>query len=130
LFIVLAKTSLVSLIVILVLKALLLGFVVKFLFGGNIDEFLFEMRAQPIKLALYFVAFYIVGSVFLFPVSILITAMAYAFTHIWGPLYGLLFVLVWNYFCANIAFSFVFLVSRYIFGDFVYSRVIQNKKFF
>ena len=90
--------------------------------SGNI-QFLSDMRSKKTT-RIFFLALYIIGSVFLFPVSLLITSMGYAYTHIWGPLYGLIFVLVWNYLCASIAYSFVFLCARYFFGDFVYSRVI------
>ena len=129
-YILIAKITLLSLVVILVIKFIIIGVVVDQLYGGNIDNFLYVMRSKPIQLAFFFLALYIIGSVFLFPVSLLITTMGYAYTHIWGPLYGLIFVLVWNYLCASIAYSFVFLCARYFFGDFVYSRVIQNRKFF
>lgn len=55
--------------------------------------------------------------------------MAFAFTHTYGALYGLLFVIVWNYVCSTIAFSFVFLVARYFIGDFVYYNCIRNQEF-
>jgi hypothetical protein len=74
------------LIVILIVKALIIGLIVNWVFNGDIDEFMFDMRTKPIKLAFYFLAAYIMGSVFLFPVSVLVTAMAYSFTHIMGPL--------------------------------------------
>ena len=41
---VIAKSSLISLILLLIFKAIILGFVVHKLFNGNIDEFLFEMK--------------------------------------------------------------------------------------
>jgi uncharacterized membrane protein YdjX (TVP38/TMEM64 family) len=120
----------VSLVIILIVKALILGFMINWVFGGDFEAFLYEMRAKPIKLALLFLAAYVFGAIFMFPKSVLMIAMAYSFTHIYGVLNGLLLVVVWNYICATIAYSLVFLVARYLIGDFVYSRCIENRYFF
>lgn len=56
--------------------------------------------------------------------------MAFAYTHIWGSMKGLLFTFVWNAFCTNVSYTLVFLISRYTIGDFVYSRMIRYEKFF
>ena len=76
--------------VLLLLKAVFLGLVVNEIFDGDVDGFLLHMRTQPVKLALLFLVFYIAGAIFLFPVSVLLTSMAFTFSHIWGPMDGLL----------------------------------------
>lgn len=117
-------------IVILLFKIFILSVVINYLFEGRFDMFLAEMHSQPYKLALYFLAAYFIGAVFMFPAVLLGATMAYAYTHIFGVLYGSLFTLVLNYICMTISYSFVFLVTRYVFGDYVYARCIQNRLFF
>lgn len=124
------KTSVLSLVVILLLKAVLLGLVVNAIFDGDVDGFLLHMRTQPVKLALLFLVFYIAGAIFLFPVSVLLTSMAFTFSHIWGPMDSLLITFTWNAICINLAYTLVFLSSRYLFGDYVYSRMIRYERFF
>lgn len=124
------KSSVLSLIGLLAIKALMFSFILHEVFDGDIDGFLLHMRTQPIKLALVFLAFYVVGTIFLFPTTVLLTAMAFSFTHIYGPLNGLIFTFFWNAICTYISYTFVFIVARHLFGDFVYSRMIRFEKFF
>lgn len=111
------KSSILSLVVLLILKAVFLGLIVNEIFDGDVDGFLLHMRTQPFKLALLFLVFYLVGSIFLFPTSILLTSMAFTFSHIWGPMDGLLITFFWNAVCINLSYTMVFLSSRYVFGD-------------
>ena len=124
------KTSVLGLVLILVLKAVFLGLIVNEIFDGDVDGFLLHMSNQPGRLALLFLAFYIVGSVFLFPVSILLTTMSFIFTHIWGPMDGVIITFCWHAVCTNVAYTLVFLTTRHLFGDYVYSRMIRHKRFF
>lgn len=66
----------------------------------------------------------------LFPKSIILISMAFSYAHIWGVWYGAAFSVLFNYFCINIAHTLAFLIGRYIFGDFIYSRAIRYKIFF
>jgi uncharacterized membrane protein YdjX (TVP38/TMEM64 family) len=114
----------------LILKVTLLGYIINAVFDGDIDQFIFDMRIQPAKLAGIFLVFYILGSLFLFPISVILISLAFSYTHIWGVFYGGIFSVFFNYFCINIASVIAFLIGRYLFGDFIYSRAIRYKIFF
>jgi len=124
------RTSVLGLFLLLILKAVLLSLIVNEIFDGDVDGFLLHMRNQPVRLALLFLVFYVVGCVFLFPASILLTTMAFIFTHIWGPMDGLIITFFWNAVCIYTAYTFVFVATRYLFGDYIYSRMIRHKRFF
>lgn len=124
------RTSVLSLVVLLIFKAVLLGLIVNEIFDGDVDGFLRHMMDQPVRLALVFLAFYIVGAIFLFPASVLLTSMAFTFSHIWGPLDGLLITFAWNAICIYSSYTLVFLSARYLFGDIIYSRMIRHERFF
>lgn len=56
--------------------------------------------------------------------------MAFIFSHIWGPMDGLIITFFWNAICQNLAYTLVFLSSRHLFGDYIYSRMIRYERFF
>lgn len=82
------------------------------------------MEQKPYKLAALFLAAYVLGAIFMFPVSILMTTMAFTYTHVYGIEEGALLCICLNFVCCFIAYSTVFFGARYFIGDFVYSKCI------
>lgn len=118
------KGSLISIVVILLLKGLLLWLMIHLVYNGSLDHFLTQMEQYPVKLAFVFMAAYILGAVFMFPVSILMTTMAFTYTHVYGVQKGAILCVTLNFCCCFVAYSFVFFCARYFIGDFVYSKCI------
>ena len=54
--------------------------------------------------------------------------MAFAFSHVWGPVYGTAYTLGLNLILCNISFVLSFLLGRYLFRDCV-KRFLYNEKF-
>lgn len=119
-----ALLSTISFVLLLIVKTTAILYVINAVFDGDFDHFIFDMRKQPFKLAGIFMIFYLLGSLFLFPISVILMTMAFAFTHIWGIWYGGFFSVFYNYVCINVTFTTCFLLGRYLFGDFIYSRAI------
>ncbi len=43
---------------------------------------------------------------------------------------GLITTFFWNAVCTNVSYTLVFLSARYLFGDFIYARMIRYERFF
>ncbi len=105
---------------ILLVKLVIIGFVVNQAFNGNFDQFLEQLRQQPLRLSGIFLLLFVVGSIFLFPISVITMSVGFSFTHIWGFVKGGIYSVVFSYVCVNIAFTTCFVLGRNLFGDFIY----------
>ena len=119
-----------ALIVFLLLKGAIILYIVEQIFGGDIDALIMSMRNKPVRLAFFFMVLYVIGGLVLFPTSVIVTAMAFTYVHMMGTTEGVIFTFIWNYICINLAATLQFLLGRYLFGDFLYSRAIQSRYFF
>ena len=99
-------------------------------FDGNLDQFITAMLEEPYTLVLYFMSFYIVGTICMFPPNIICVMLSFSYSHILGPMRGIIFSLGFNFLMQHVAFVIAFLVGRHLFRDQIYERVSRTPKFF
>lgn len=73
---------------------------------------------------LYFVIFHLISGILMFPLTLVIVSMAFAFSHVWGPVRGAVYAISLNLVLCNISFVLSFLLGRYMFRDCVKRFVV------
>jgi uncharacterized membrane protein YdjX (TVP38/TMEM64 family) len=123
-------TPLQYLLILVFFKVVILFYILNYHFQGDIDNVIKHCKDNPMTLVLYFTVLYLAGAFVLFPVTIIMISSAFAYTHIWGILYGTIITVVHTYISCNIGFALVFLFGRYLLHDFVRHNVTDGDKRF
>lgn len=86
------------LIIIIVGHIVLLFVLMEYFYTDEIDHFMKKYQNDPMTLVMIFLVIYIVGCVMMVPPNGILITVAFTFSKVWGPTWGIIYAIIFNFF--------------------------------